>query len=315
MNEQKTTPVANEDVNRQLQMQLLKEWNIDHFFSRDDEKRHSTQSAVAAPVTKSSSSSAHLLERQVHREIISPRPKVQPAAVAASNKRSSAAAPVAPVAATEGNFMKNFSFIKNFKREKSDLFPLSKRHSSEISYNVNVSKYMGGSAAAPQRISVIDSSGCRVAGADGGMATRKTPEPVASSLLRAGPRREKTESVILRRNSTQVAAKHLEGAAAVISRPVTAADGQSSINHTNTNQIDLKSTVAGEGGSRLLYGDQVILPLPLYYCPGVRRSPPAFIHYFGGDRMHLGSIVGILYDLNCVLFICSVFAILRQFCG
>lgn len=233
-------------------VQLLKEWNIDRFFSRDDEKRHSTQSAV----TLTSSSSANQLERQVHRDIISPRPKAQQTNVG-SNKPSVAPAPTS----TEGNFMKNFSFIKNFKREKSDLFPLSKRHSSEISYNVNVNKYMGGSVA-PQRISVIDTNSRR-AGADV-VPPKKTPEPVAS-LLRAGLRREKTESVILRRNSAQVAAKNSSEVAA-INRPTTAADGPS-INHLN-NQIDLKSTVAGEGGSRLFYGDQVILFNQ--FCSGVR---------------------------------------------
>lgn len=222
-------------------VQLLKEWNIDRFFSRDDEKRHSTQSAIG-PSTSSKELAAGRLERQVHREIISPKAKAQ-ITPAAAVKGGVVEKEKAPSQLTEGNFMKNFSFIKNFKREKSDLFPLSKRHSSEISYNVNAQKYI---SAGPQRSSVME-CGASKKGDTGGV-----------SLLRAGPRREKTESVILRRNSAQVMAKQAEEARvrAMNSRPVTATETRASIN----NQIDLKSSVGtGEGGCSRFYGDQVIL--------------------------------------------------------
>lgn len=235
------------------EVQLLKEWNIDRFFSRDDEKRHSTQSAVVpSAISKELTTASRQLERQVHREIISPRPKVPIVSPARSGERekpifSSAAAAPAP---NEGNnFMKNFSFIKNFKREKSDLFPLSKRHSSEISYNVNVNKYI---SAGPQRSSVMEKK------------STEANATAAASLLRAGPRREKTESVILRRNSTQVTAQQAEDARirAMNNRPVTAteavvANANSGAVQSINNQIDLKSNVAGEGGSRF-YADQVI---------------------------------------------------------
>lgn len=276
-------------------VQLLKEWNIDRFFSRDDEKRHSTQSAIVSPVTNNSGSgaggvkevsAAGRLERQVHREIISSKPK-QTIAVQSPGKNSSGdnkdklSGPSAPPTESGGNFMKNFSFIKNFKREKSDLFPMSKRHSSEISYNVNVTKYISaagspgsvsGPSAAPNRSSVMERSAS-------GTARNSGQVPSGASLLRAGPRREKTESVILRRNSTQVTAKQAEDArvrASIISRAglgeVNAVQNNNSSagaaaqsinnNNSNPNMIDLKSNVAGEGGSRF-YGDQVIFNLLL----------------------------------------------------
>lgn len=269
-------------------VQLLKEWNIDRFFSRDDEKRHSTQSAIVSPVTNNSGSgvkevsAAVRLERQVHREIISSKPKqtiaVQsPGKSAPGDNKDKLGGP----SATEsgGNFMKNFSFIKNFKREKSDLFPMSKRHSSEISYNVNVTKYISaagspgsisGASAAPNRSSVMERSASGTA-----RNTGPAQVPSGASLLRAGPRREKTESVILRRNSTQVTAKQAEDArvrASIISRAglgevqhnSSAGAAVQSINNNNSNpnMIDLKSNVAGDGGSRF-YGDQVIFNLLL----------------------------------------------------
>lgn len=156
----------------------------------------------------------------------------------------------------EGHFMKNFSFIKNFKREKSDLLPLSKRHSSEISYNVNVSKYI--SPPPPQPPPPVkrqepSAGGGRVVG--------------GASLLRAGPRREKTESVILRRNSALVTDKQAEEARlrAMNSRPVTATEGDHHLQSSSSvnNPIELnqsKQSVAGEGGSRF-YLDQVIVIL------------------------------------------------------
>lgn len=273
-------------------VQLLKEWNIDRFFSRDDEKRHSTQSAIVASASaKELAHPGRLLERQVHREIIAPRPKPSagPAAplknsIGGSDREKFTSPVVVQPAATEtgGNFMKNFSFIKNFKREKSDLFPMSKRHSSEISYNVNVNKYISAPPPAnngvAQRSSVVERSGAT--------AAAKKPDhlPSGASLLRAGPRREKTESVILRRNSTQVTAKQAEDArvrASIVSRTGGVAEGgatgQSPINNPN---IDLKSNVvAGEGGSRF-YGDQVIyfIIIVVSVDPGIRKERE-YVHW------------------------------------
>ena len=240
-------------------VQLLKEWNIDRFFSRDDEKRHSTQSAIT-PYSSSSSRelAAGQLERKVHRQLIAP--KATPAAKATPTQTAKERSPGQTTATpqSEGNFMKNFNFIKNFKREKSDLFPLSKRHSSEISYNVNVNKYIS-AAGNGQRSSVMES------GSSG--ATKKDPPGGAASLLRAGPRREKTESVILRRNSTQVTAKQAEEARLRTGnspRPLTVEPAaQALINK----QLDLKSNVAGEGVSRF-YGDQVIQQFALAQMDG-----------------------------------------------
>lgn len=223
-------------------VQLLKEWNIDRFFSRNDEKRHSTQTVTPNP-----------LERQVQREIIAQKPNQ-----VLGKDRVGAATTAKP--STESNFMKNFSFIKNFKREKSDLFPLSKRHSSEISYNVNVNKYI--SAAGPQRNSAMESSSAGVR---------------TGAVLRAGPRREKTESVILRRNSTQpaVIAKTTGGAQnSDGTRLVEAARPMTAEAHSINKQIDLKSIVAGEGGSRFS-ADQVIVTLLLCVLwPGYRTPEP-----------------------------------------
>lgn len=211
---------AEDSGNREnADVQLLKEWNIDRFFSRNDEKRHSTQTVAPGP-----------LERQVQREILAP--------VVAKDRISATTA----TPSIESNFMKNFSFIKNFKREKSDLFPLSKRHSSEISYNVNVNKYI--SAVGPQRNSAMEN--CNAGSGTG-------------AVLRAGPRREKTESVILRRNSTQppaiakmpVGAQQSDVSRLGAARPMTAET------HSINKPIDLKSIVAGEGGSRFS-ADQVI---------------------------------------------------------
>lgn len=202
MRAEETSTPANSTATAAADVQLLKEWNIDRFFSRGDEKRHSSH----APTRES------------------PSKAIPKAAETGARPTSTAAAP-------ESNFMKNFSFIKNFKREKSDLLPLSKRHSSEISYNLNVGKYIGG-VTSPQRNSALENTADRPRVGGNGPALP----------LRAGPRREKTESVILRRNSTQ---------------PIQPSPGSRPETQSINNQIDINSIVGGEGGSKFS-GNQVI---------------------------------------------------------
>lgn len=246
-------------------VQLLKEWNIDGFFARNDDKRHSTHDGPSA------GNKASPLERQVHKDILAPR------ATTTSRKTGQTTAQEKPVV-NESHFMKNFSFIKNFKREKSDLFPLSKRHSSEISYNVNPTKHIGAvqrNSAWESGIELKSGRGAVDSNQRGGGRLATVETATQNSVLRAGPRREKTESVILRRNSSQVAsalaAKQIHDQRLRPGNNLAVAS--QNVKNSNNGQIDIKSIVAGgDGGSRIL-ADQVIFiclvtgDSVVYLCP------------------------------------------------
>lgn len=216
-------------LRRDLDAKLLQEWNIDKFFAVSsnntiDSKRskplleeqggpkkvdiaprlslqppgqqhqqyqhhqhhqHLQQPAVVGPPSR-----LRTIENQVKQEIFShaKQPSMLDKQQHRNHNENSGGG------GNGGNLKFSLNFIKGFKREKSDILPLSKRHSSEISYNVNA-KYVGGGSGGGGGAGVVNQRSSIVA------ASNPVDDSTLKQPIRPRPRREKTESVILRRKS------------------------------------------------------------------------------------------------------------------